>query len=331
MPAVPPTKLTSLWANRKPRGSEGLEDERVGRHRERKPQEMLPTPPMSSPELEVAQPLPPSSRRSEAQQSARLPSQPMRREPSIPVGSLSSPSDRGVTPLRERKRKERPTLMDLLSSPQPSVSPERPPTSSSYLASSSDLGATEEQAVKRTVLSPLREDIHAEKPVEQPSASPSKTVRDDSLPPSSRFSTPWSSPVKSSLPSSSPRRSVSPASEQRPPVAKEAEADEVWGSSPLSSPLSSPVRASSVTVRISRSLSVQVEDKSDTVAMETTARLRPLELPQEALREDDVRTSAQQQLPTPMTPEFASNPLVQEDKAEKEEMEVDEVSLAFYI
>lgn len=114
-------------------------------------------------------------------------------------------------------------------------------------------------------------------------------------------------------------------------MAKEAEADEVWGSSPLSSPLSSPVRASSVTVRISRSLSVQVEDKSDTVAMETTARLRPLELPQEALREDDVRTSAQQQLPTPMTPEFASNPLVQEDKAEKEEMEVDEVSLAFYI
>ena len=146
--------------------------------------EMLPTPPMSSPELEVAQPLPSSSNSSLElrQDSTRTLSQPTRREPSIPVGSLVL-NDRGSTPMRERKRRERPTLMDLLSSPQPSVSPER---AMSPLSAPSLTVSTE---VQRTSLS-LQKDcsLPPSSPFSSLSCSPQKSVQLSPSPPSKPLS-----------------------------------------------------------------------------------------------------------------------------------------------
>ncbi|KAI0684599.1 hypothetical protein BC835DRAFT_616051 [Cytidiella melzeri] len=228
MPVIPPVshnclpELNALWTEGMSR-KEVLGCERVGRERnrgldkvperltanegKRRAQEMLPTPPLSSPELELAQPLPQHHQHS---------SQPSKREPSIPVGSIAANLvKRNVTPMRERKHKERPTLMDLLSSPQPSVSPERlsvPPFSVV-----SESGHCEQ---RDRVLSPLREGPriaqYSARDVEDESLG--RIGRDGSLPPSSPFSSPLSSPAKCSRMSSSPPRVLPPSPVDCAPV-----------------------------------------------------------------------------------------------------------------
>ncbi|KAI0338245.1 hypothetical protein BDW22DRAFT_805065 [Trametopsis cervina] len=333
MPAVPPSQKIPSLKNLLMGGKEGdsLHEERVGRERERntdrpagrlsvrdgkkRAEDMLPTPPMSSPELEMAQPLP---------QRQQQQSQPLQRTPSIPVGSIATSSSRSDSQVRERRRKERPTLLDLLSSPQPSVSPERPPPTSSSFASEADTSPHRDQ--EERVSSPLRESLYPPPAPTRKAATEDGTSRrrDDSLPPSSPFSSPLSSPAKSARTASSlpPSAPPSPVMRERTPIAippvsnlETEELEHVRASSPLSSPPSSPMRSAAKALR-ERTPTEHAQPERD-------ASVKPRELSQVPAEEG---VSHPLQLPTPLTPECVGNPLEVGSEG-SESMQVDEVCI----